>query len=213
MLIDPKLYIGYEQALEVLEDISPIVKNIDWRNIADTLLEEQANDEGKDTWFVSRTEGSNRFFQSNRNPRESIPPEQDSASGDWVYLSLYDSTCNQVNHPLLESMFAAVIDQVKSLPGVCIIGAHYASKQTAISSHQDYTQPNWLNLVKVIQCGTNSSLIINDKSFKMYEGQLFVFDASIPHYVQNFDEKDFVVIVCRISKEFIIERSYENINT
>ncbi len=208
MLFDATKYIEYNKIPALIDTVKTSVHDLNWEQLIDELLASNIEQCDNETWFCTKLENGERKFKTNISELEVIHKDtnQVDTSAYWTYLGLYDTSysANTKINTKLEQRFATVIEQTKQLVGVEIMGLHFASSWAIISTHQDYVTSDWFNLVCVLDCPDSDkfSFYINEKPHPLHQGQIFLFDASLPHSVENLTDKPFLVFVLKIKKEF-----------
>lgn len=207
MLIEIEQYKDFRNLKNLHRIAQVLMNNIDLKKLEE-YFSNQSNDNYKnETWFLVQYKNGKRQFKTNNSQFEDVEVDenQPEVESSWFYISLYDTNWYEETRfdPFVERNFYDLIFELKKIRGLRVAGIHFASPQAIISQHKDYESSENCNNAVLVLKSNGAKFKISNQEHILNSNQTFIFDASLPHSLENFTDKYFVILTMRIDKDFI----------
>ncbi len=205
-LFDIQNYKNSDLIYTLFEKFKNIDSNINYAELEQYLLSSVKDQYDDETWFVVKLTNGHRYFTTNNLSDEAVEIDhnQPLSSACWMFINLFDIThnSNTQRDKKIELLFVDLISELSNIPGLIVAGIHYADKQTIVSPHADYSEnDHFVNVVLVSRSTPDTSINLPDHKYNLFAGQIFCFDASQIHSVENLTDQEFVALTLRIKKD------------
>ena len=189
-MYDPSLYKDYAKLKPLIEMVSEVLDNLNWRELHASLvtLEKDLADAPL-TWYAAWCKNNEILFESNT----ALPHKLGDDNGDLegavnFHLELTNDSSEQ---------FKAIKDYVFSMYGVTYAGFHFLNSNSIIPEHTD---KDALSIVFMYET-TNGVIRTGEESHTFEQGQLFAFDATVKHSAYNKSDKDWIMFAIRCTQD------------
>jgi len=202
MLHSPNIYIGYQLLEPFFTKVKPIISKVSVNQLENMLITRDKDHFVNETSFLVKSNSQDSFVVTNNsfNNDSDIRNQANGKDVTWIYLNLCDRhwSLETKIYPEIENMFKEVVEGLKMLPGLKIGGIHFAKPFSVVIPHVDFdSSEDSMNLVMVV-ASNNAVMKLGGQQYTIFEDQMFIFDASIEHSVENLTDKEFIAIALRI---------------
>ncbi len=199
MIYDYRLYSGHKLMEEIFQDIEQILSIVDLSSFEREILNDYEIG-NKQSWYLLKSNVESTEFLTDKE--EDINtfdrPENSKADYHWFYVKLYNDP--DYIHPYAQQVFGNVIEKIKNLPGIYDAGVHILNENKNLPAHADYGPNEGYNVVMVPKINPPAKIYIGDV---LAEDSKFVFDASIPHAVDNPHNQKYTVFAIKVKQNTV----------
>lgn len=186
-MLDYQKYPKFNAIENIQLTASSHLKNINWRNINEQLIQRVKDPEGTYDWWYSRISKDNKIFHN-------------SNSGSLVEDIEYANGSGHLNIEICQNGISELEifnSLINDLPGLTYAGIFFMGPNSNVVDHTDKEQ---YNLLINVQVPCNAFLTIDDEQFFFKENDIFMFDGDLNHSATNTSTEDWILFVLRINK-------------
>lgn len=207
MLHSPNRYTAYQLLEPFFNKVKPIISKVSVDQLDYMLVTRDKDNYVNETSFLVKSNSKESFFVTNNsfNIESDIRNRANGKDINWIYLNLYDKNWSPETkiYPEIENMFKEVIEGLRMFPGLTVGGLHFSKPFSLVPPHVDFEpSEDCMNLVMVVT-SNNAVMKLGEHEYTILEDQMFIFDASIEHSIENFTDKEFIVITLRIDSNVV----------